>query len=147
MSEQMLSAGEAAEILEMSSAGARFALGKHHGREKLPSGHNVMVWRRSYVEELKRDRVFEGKKVRDGKKGKSGGNCCHDPRDYRPPKKKCWEFEVNEHGRMVKPELTYRGRVCRFDGCTVPVPTGRLMCDKHTDEFKAMRKRSENWEE
>jgi hypothetical protein len=137
--EHMLTAGEAAKILDMSPGGAHHALGKAHGTQLIPNGHECKVWRESYVRELRKKRDAAGKIPRERMASTHLKNGMpYSPKEYQPGKS--YDFDVNDKGMIVERKKTFRGRTCRHEGCTVPVPTGKIYCDKHSDFYKAMQR-------
>ena len=116
--DDMLTASQAAEIVGVSSGTIRLALGKADDIITLRTGHPSMVWAKSKVMALLAEREAAGKKKRVKYKKKVV------VKDYSPGKS--LDFEVNDKGEVVPPKRTFRGRVCRGEGCNEPVSTGHL---------------------
>ena len=130
----LLTAGEAAKILDMTPGGARAVLGEHHDKIIMPSGHTVRVWLESEVRKAHEERVARGVKPR----ARQEPNPARYPKEYKPDKP--FDFDVDRKGRVIAPKKTFRGRTCRYQGCITPVPTGKLYCDEHSENFAQMQK-------
>jgi hypothetical protein len=138
-----LTATEAAEVLGMTPGGARNVLGSYDFISKNRTGHLVRLWGSEKVQRIKDERKAAGKRQRARQKPKQIKNgMSFDPAEYNPGKS--FDFEVNERGKVIPPKKTFRGRKCRYDGCTTSVPTGRIFCDEHREHFKALQKQMSN---
>ena len=139
MGDSLLTAGQAAEILDMSPGGASNILGEPEKLIKLVSGHVVRVWLESKIREIHEDRKKRGVKVRTRQETSHMRNGMYfDPEEHKHGKS--FDFEVARFGKVIPQKKTFRGRTCRYEGCKVEVSTGKLYCDDHSAVYKAMQK-------
>jgi len=49
-------------------------------------------------------------------------------------------FDLDVHGNKVPQKEIFRGSICRYPGCKIPVATGHYVCKIHKPWFKTIRK-------
>jgi len=144
MTENYLTAEEAADFVGVSSGLIRKELGVEDKKIQLRTGHRTKVWHRDRVEAFKLERELSGKKPRK----RIEKRIVPLPPEYTPKGKgNQYKFEVDAHGRKIPPKSTYRGRTCRFEGCPNPAATGQLYCDDHSEEMIRLRKNAATYAE
>ena len=139
MNKFLVTAEQAAKIVGVTSGTIRKALPEHDGKITKRTGHLTLVWDIKKILQFKKERELAGKKPRKKYAKEQNHSRYFFPDEYKPGKSN--EFTIcPKTGKMLPPERTYRGRVCREKGCRNPVPTGKLYCEEHTGIFEIKKK-------